>query len=173
MSCLSLLSVLSSVMIEHLEICHDWISWFDLINPIIWFNLISSILWSDLISLISWLYLITLTRIFFSSTPRGRWLQTLPITLRRIWLVRPRPHAKYISKAYPYIPYSFSYSNPIWTRNRGLVQTWVSIILSISCVDFIVICIYSFLRRVTPPPPWLEVCEHHTVSYIYIYTTFI
>ena len=67
---LSRLSVMPSIMIEHPTMCHDWISWLDLMNTIpwfvfigyiLWFDLIGSILWSDLISLIYWINLIIMT----------------------------------------------------------------------------------------------------------------
>ena len=51
-------------MIEHLPMCHDLISWLDLINPIPLFNLISSILWYNLISPIFWSDLISLIPLF-------------------------------------------------------------------------------------------------------------
>ena len=43
------LSVIISVVIEHMTKCHNLISWLGFIDPIPWFALISSILWSDLI----------------------------------------------------------------------------------------------------------------------------
>ena len=43
------LSVMPYVVIENLTKCPKWISWFDLINPIILFELIGSIIWSNLI----------------------------------------------------------------------------------------------------------------------------
>ena len=52
------LSVMPSVVIEHLTKCHDLISWLNLINTIPWLGLISSILWFNLISSILWYYLI-------------------------------------------------------------------------------------------------------------------
>ena len=67
----SQLSFMPFVIMEHLPMCNDWISWLNWTNHLIWLNLISSILWSDLsspmiwfeiISLISWFGLITLTQ---------------------------------------------------------------------------------------------------------------
>ena len=139
--------------------CHNTTSWLDLINPIIWFYLISSILWfylissiiwSNLISIISGFDLIHLNKLFFLLSPCGSCWKALPTTFQIICLVRPRPHRKYMRMVYPYIPGSFSYSNLRWTCNVGLVQTWVSIILSFSRMEVIEICICSTLKRATP-----------------------
>ena len=139
---MSRLSVMPSIIIEHLAMCRYWISRLDLISSIIWFDLISSIIWYNLISLIYWFDLITLDELLFTSYPRGRWWKTPLITFRRLWLVMPRPHTKYTRMLYPYITNNSSYSNPGCPRNRGLVKTWVIIIWSISCVEVIVIYIY-------------------------------
>ena len=130
---------------------HDWISLLDWVDPILLFGLIGSIILSGLISLISWFDLITLTWLLLPSPPHRKWWKALPITFRIIWFVRPRPHAKYTRTVYPYIPNIFSYSNRRWKHKRGLVKTWVSIILSISCMGVIVICIYFVVWGVTLP----------------------
>ena len=67
--CLSWLSVSTSVMIEHMVINHDLMSWFNLINTIPWFDFINSILWFDLISIVPWFDLITLTWLLLPSPP--------------------------------------------------------------------------------------------------------
>ena len=45
----------------------------------------------------------------FSSPPLGRWWRTLPTIFSILWLVRPRPHAKYLRTIYPYIDSGFNY----------------------------------------------------------------
>ena len=47
---------------------------------------------------------------FFPSPPLGRRWKTLPPIFRRIWLVRPRPHTKYLRTIYPNIASSFNCS---------------------------------------------------------------
>ena len=89
-SCLSQLSVFPSFIIEHLKILHDWISWFDLINPIPWFVLISPILQSKLISLVLWFGFISLDPRSFPQNSSGSCLKMLPIILQILWLVGPR-----------------------------------------------------------------------------------
>ena len=111
-SCLSRLSVLQSVIFEHLGIRHNWISWFEWFNPITWFNLISSILWSDLISLIYWFCLINLNQLLFPSSPCGILRKTLPIIWRRIRLVRPKSYTKYTRTVHTYINGICIYGKP-------------------------------------------------------------
>ena len=41
----------------------------------------------------------------------GIFRKTLPTSFRRIWLVRPIPHAKYMRTLYPYITGGFNYSD--------------------------------------------------------------
>ena len=149
---LSWLNICISNIIENLEIWHDWIYLFDLINSVLWSIFISSILWYDLIHLIPRFRLINFTRLFFFFHFFWRWLKTLPITFQVILLVRPRSHMKYMSTIYCYISNGFIYSNLIWTRNGGLAQTLISIILFISCVQVIVIFICSVFQRATVPP---------------------
>ena len=70
--------------------------------------------------------------------PRGRWQKTLPSTFSRIWLVRPRYHAKYTRMLYPYIPGGFNYSKPY-----GMHRSYVGITLYASCTEIIIIWICS------------------------------
>ena len=149
MSCLSWFIVLPSVMIGHLAMCHYWIYWFNLINPILWFNLISSILWSDLISLIYWLDLIILTQLLLPSPTHWRRWKALPIILHRIWLGRPRPHTKYTGMVYYYIPDNFGSSNPGWPHMKVYPKLELVSLLSISCVEVIMLCICTVVQRAT------------------------
>ena len=46
--------------------------------------------------------------------------KTLPITFRKILLVRLIPHAKYTRMVYPYIPVSNHYFNPNWPSYKPI-----------------------------------------------------
>ena len=108
----------------------DWLSQLITFNNML--NYISTQLfsfsWIDLISFsLDWInqvqLLITYSfRLFwlrYSSLqlPCGRWWKTLPITSRKIWLVRPIPHAKYRRTIYPFIPGDFNYSEQVWSSS--------------------------------------------------------
>ena len=60
----SQLSFMPFVIMEHLPMCNDWISWLNWTNQMLWFNLISFILWSDLSSPIIWFEIISLISCF-------------------------------------------------------------------------------------------------------------
>ena len=87
----------------------------------------------------------------FPSPPRVRWWKTLPITFRRIWLVKTRPHAKCTRTVYPYIPVSGRYVNP------SLEQPLYSyLLLDNLCAEFIIICISSAVQHATQLPDGAE-----------------
>ena len=123
------------VMIGHLAMCHYWISWFNLINPMIWF---------DLISLITLLDLINLTQVFFPSPPCGRLQKRSPITFRRILFVRLIPHKKYTGTVHPYIPSSVSHVKPSWEK-----PLYSYLLMATLFTDTIIICICSVVQRET------------------------
>ena len=73
-------------------------------------------------------YSFKLFRLWCSSIqlPHGRWWKNLPITLRKIRLVRPRPHVKYTRALYTYI------TGVLITPTRMVIndcsQSWYQII---------------------------------------------
>ena len=88
----------------------------------------------------------------FSPSPSGwKMVKILPITFQRIWLVKLRPHTKFMRTIYIYIPSSFNCSNPVRPCSVGFIRTWVGITLSTSCAEVIVICICSVVQRETHP----------------------
>ena len=127
---LSELNETTSVMIEHLARCHNWISQLNLINPVILFEWISSIYWSDLISFIIWLYFIIhilwselISNISWFGSFTFTWLlspsrtheccwKTLPMNFLIMLLVRTKPHMKYLRTVYPYITSRVHYVKP-------------------------------------------------------------
>ena len=104
-----------------------------------------------------------MTWLFFPSPTCGRWENMPPINLRRIWLVRPRPHAKYTREVYLYIPGSGHYVNPSWAQ-----QLWSNLILTTSCVDVIITGIRSVINHETPPSMIRGMWTSY-VYYIYIF----
>ena len=56
----------------------------------------------------------------------------------------PRPHAKYTGTVYPYIPGSGRYVKP--SLEKPLHSY---LLLATSCVEVIIICIYSVVQRAT------------------------
>ena len=108
----------------------------------------------------SLLLLIIQTPMFFPSPSLIRWWKTLTNIWLKLWLVRPRPHAKFTRTLYPYIPGGFNYSDLFGTFDRSEA----GITSSAFYVEVYIICIWRHFQcqRVTPP-----------LSHDYIYTDII
>ena len=98
------------------------------------------------------------------------WWKTLPITFRRIWLVRPITPKNIRGQLYPYISGGFNYSSHstayLLTNNRSILST--------VCGGYY--NMYMFWRSVpecdTPPHDY-RYMNIIRVSYIYVYITIV
>ena len=91
----------------------------------------------------------------------------LPTIFRRMWLVRPRPHAKYTRTLYPYIPGIFNWSNlySLTLLEIGIHQwpvlSWYHIIHILCGGYYNMNMVRKFSSSVRQPPTLLEVYDHH------------
>ena len=97
-----------------------------------------------------------------SIPPLGRWWNTLRTIFLIIWLVRPRPHAKYLRTIYPNIPGSFNYSGPFLLYLLTNYCNEYGHPFSDFCVEVNTICILPHAQcQGATTPSWLDVYENN------------
>ena len=110
---------------------------------------------------------------FLPSSPLGRWWKTLPTIFSRIWLVRPRYHAKYSMTIYHNIT-GILITMTCRVYPKAAYITWFGITLSTFYVYFntIFMWLHVWCQCVTPPPHDYRYMNILRLSYAHFYNNF-
>ena len=101
---------------------------------------------------------------FFPSPSLGIWWNTLTTRFLRIWLVRPRLHAKYMRRLNPYIPGGFNYSGlfTVYLLTNYFTRSWIK--LSAFCMEFNTIYIWLHAQCQLATHTIYVYSRHHLLS---------